>query len=77
MNIFKTNGVFDYIKLIDLTNVVGGCSKIGVEKHTRSFSNHIYQFDVISQQSRNNNCGIECLRYIISKGNTISPERVK
>ena len=62
MEIFKMNGVMDFVKIINLHNLSGGCSKKGVQ-HT--FSNHIYTFKILSQESRNNNCGIDVLRSII------------
>ena len=65
MEIFRINGVMDFVKIINLHNLSGGCSERGVKNRERIFNNHIYTFKVSSQQSRNNNCGIEVLRSII------------
>ena len=65
LNIFKTNGVMDYVKISSLKNITGGCSRIEAKKHDKVYQNHIYKFNVVSQISKYNNCGIESLRYII------------
>ena len=75
LNQFKTNGVMDYVKIVSLKPVHGGCSKHTVKKHERVFSNHIYKFNVISQTFRDNNCGIQCLRQIVPMDG--SPEDIR
>ena len=62
---FITDGVMDKVKIINLENIVGGCSRIEAKKHDKVYQNHIYRFNVVSQISKYNNCGIECLRHII------------
>ena len=65
IEIFRINGVMDFVKIINRHNLTGGCNKKGVKNRERTFSNHLYTFKVFSQESRNNNCGIEVLRSII------------
>ena len=65
MENFKINGVMDFVKIINLHNLTGGCSNKGVKNRERTFNNHIYTFKVISQESRDNNCGIDVLRNIL------------
>ena len=65
LNKFKINGVMDNVKITEIKQTVGGCSKHDAKKHTKVYENHIYKFNVVSQVSLHNNCGIECLRHII------------
>ena len=72
---FKSDGVMDNVRIVSLKQVNGGCSKHTVKKHERVFSNHIYKFNVISQVSLHNNCGIQCLRQIVPMDG--SPEDIR